>query len=149
MVYQSEKSAMLKKVKKNYLLFHKRSDGKRFLLGTSINNLDIYLSYFVVHGLRYTEYFFDLLLETNFFSSHSPFFLFFTLFSIITKMKFTVAAVFTALVSAVYAQTTPANAGVAVTHPGLGVSSPLVNPCPCPEILTFFFSSVVGSRHCR
>ncbi|KAG2209466.1 hypothetical protein INT47_008309 [Mucor saturninus] len=40
-------------------------------------------------------------------------------------MKFTVAAVFTALVSAVYAQTTPPNAGVAVTHPGLGVSSPL------------------------
>ncbi|KAI7895547.1 uncharacterized protein EV154DRAFT_495230 [Mucor mucedo] len=35
-------------------------------------------------------------------------------------MKFTVAAVFTALVSAVYAQTTPPNAGVAVTHPGLG-----------------------------
>lgn len=38
-------------------------------------------------------------------------------------MKFTLAAAFTALVSTVYAQTAVLNAGVAVTHPGLGVSN--------------------------
>jgi hypothetical protein len=51
-------------------------------------------------------------------------------------MKFTVAAILSAVASAVYAQTAPATAGVSVNLPSLGVSS---KPAQLVSSTNYFF----------
>lgn len=59
-------------------------------------------------------------------------------------MKFSVAALLTAVVSTVCAQTV-ANAGVAVNLPSVGVSTKISNQC----VYRSFFDICIASSHCR
>lgn len=90
-----------------------RSTQNVLSLATS-KNTGVLCARFMLHTII-----FDLLLETIFSYILSPFIS--LLLQSFFKMKFTLAAALTALVSTAFAQTT-LNAGVAVTHPGLGVS---------------------------